>query len=48
MTCIKALPFPWTIIAYGEFTTLLFDRTYGNGTSTPTILLKMFGGGKML
>lgn len=36
------------IVVYGEFTTLLVDRTYGEGTSSSTYLLHMFGGGRVL
>ncbi|XP_037037810.1 multidrug resistance protein homolog 65-like isoform X2 [Bradysia coprophila] len=39
---------PLMIIAYGEFTTLLVARTYQNGTSSNTILLQLFGGGRVL
>ncbi|XP_069680452.1 multidrug resistance protein homolog 49 isoform X2 [Periplaneta americana] len=35
---------------YGEFTTMLVDReqTYSNASSTPTTILSLFGGGKIL
>lgn len=36
------------IIAYGELSTLLVDRTYRIGTTSPTHLLPIFGGGKVL
>lgn len=36
------------IIVYGEFTSLLVERTYGIGTSSPTLMLKWFGGGRIL
>lgn len=39
---------PGMIVVYGEFTTLLVDRTLGYGTSTPTMILHIFGGGKIL
>lgn len=45
---MKSFGFPFLIIIYGEFTTLLVDRSYGIGTSTPTFILKWFGGGKVL
>ncbi|CAD7078234.1 unnamed protein product [Hermetia illucens] len=45
---IGAVGLPFAIIAYGEFTTLLVDRTSYNRTSTKTILLSLFGGGKVL
>lgn len=47
-TFVKALGTPGLIIVYGEFTTLLVDRTLGYGTSSKTILLSIFGGGKIL
>ena len=39
---------PYGVILYGEFTTILVDRTIGAGTSTETTLLKIFGGGRVL
>lgn len=39
---------PIMIIVYGEFTTLLVDRTYREGTSSATIFLHWFGGGNVL
>ncbi|XP_055326893.1 multidrug resistance protein homolog 65-like [Sitodiplosis mosellana] len=47
-TLIKACSWPFLIVIYGEFTSLLVDRTYGIGRSTPTLFLKWFGGGKIL
>lgn len=47
-TLLKSLALPWTIIVYGEFAALLVDRSYGIGTSSPTILHKWFGGGRIL
>lgn len=38
---------PILIIVYGEFTTLLVDRTMGTETN-PTIFLQWFGGGRCL
>lgn len=46
-TFFKSLAMPISIVVYGEFTTLLVDRTLGIGTSTHTILLPLFGGGKI-
>lgn len=43
----SSLGIPVIIIEYGEFTTLLLDRTKKNST-TPTVILPWFGGGKML
>ncbi|XP_002061354.3 multidrug resistance protein homolog 49 [Drosophila willistoni] len=39
---------PYFMIIYGEFTSVLVDRTVAEGTSSPTILLPLFGGGKRL
>lgn len=39
---------PGIIILYGEFTTLLVDRNMENITSSPTFLLQLFGGGRIL
>lgn len=47
-TFIKSLALPVLIVVYGEFTTLLVDRTLGIGTSSWTIFLPIFGGGKIL
>lgn len=47
-TLLKSIAMPLLIITYGEFTTLLVDRTLGIGTSSPTIFLPLFGGGKIL
>lgn len=47
-TLFKALALPMVIIVYGEFTSLLVERTYGIGTSSPTLMLKWFGGGRIL
>lgn len=47
-TVIKSFAMPMMIIIYGEFTTLLVDRTYREGTSSPTAFLWWFGGGKIL
>ncbi|XP_031626071.1 multidrug resistance protein homolog 65-like [Contarinia nasturtii] len=47
-TFLKAFAMPWTIIVYGEFTSLLVERMYGTGTSSPTWLLHWLGGGKRL
>lgn len=47
-TFFKSLSMPLMIVIYGEFTTLLVDRTYGEGTSSSTYLLHFFGGGRVL
>lgn len=39
---------PLIIIIYGEFTTLLVDRAYSIGTSSDTVMLHLFGGGRVL
>ncbi|XP_034108471.1 multidrug resistance protein homolog 49 [Drosophila albomicans] len=39
---------PYFILIYGEFTSLLIDRTVGKGTSSPTFILALFGGGQRL
>ncbi|XP_013099657.2 multidrug resistance protein homolog 49 [Stomoxys calcitrans] len=39
---------PFSIVIYGEFTSLLVDRTVANGTSSSTLLLHIFGGGRKL
>lgn len=46
---IASFGIPWNVVTYGEFTTMLVDRTVGgNVSSTPTYLLDLFGGGKIL
>lgn len=47
-TLFKALALPWIIIVYAEFTSLLVERMYGIGTSSPTLMLQWFGGGRVL
>ncbi|XP_053616726.1 multidrug resistance protein homolog 49 isoform X2 [Plodia interpunctella] len=44
MASINGLFVPIGVIVYGEFTSLLIDRTTRVGTSTPCIILAMFGG----
>lgn len=39
---------PYFILIYGEFTSLLIDRTVGEGTSSPAYFLALFGGGQRL
>ncbi|CAH0663970.1 unnamed protein product [Spodoptera exigua] len=46
--CINGLFVPLGVIIYGEFTALLIDRTVMNGTSTETLTIVLFGGGKIL
>ncbi|XP_011684594.1 PREDICTED: multidrug resistance protein homolog 49 isoform X2 [Wasmannia auropunctata] len=45
---LDGLCIPIVIIEYGEFSTMLLDRTRENDTSTPTVILPWFGGGKIL
>lgn len=47
-TFLKSLVTPLMIVVYGEFTTVLVDRTYGEGTSSATYLLPLMGGGRIL
>ncbi|XP_076620069.1 multi drug resistance 49 isoform X1 [Colletes latitarsis] len=48
MGTLTGLCIPISTIQYGEFTTLLVDRNMENQTSTPTLILKWFGGGLVL
>ncbi|XP_003697366.2 multidrug resistance protein homolog 49-like [Apis florea] len=48
MGTLTGLCIPISTIQYGEFTTLLVDRNMKNHTSTPTLIMKWFGGGKVL
>ncbi|XP_017766394.1 PREDICTED: multidrug resistance protein homolog 49 isoform X1 [Eufriesea mexicana] len=48
MGTLTGLCIPISTIQYGEFTTLLVDRNMENQTSTPTLIMKWFGGGKVL
>lgn len=45
---IASLGLPYGMILYGEFTTILVDRTIRIGTTTPTNILHVFGGGRIL
>ncbi|CAH2087972.1 unnamed protein product [Euphydryas editha] len=45
---INGLFVPVGVIIYGEFTSLLIDRTVMNGTSTQTLTIAWFGGGRIL
>ncbi|XP_047539105.1 multidrug resistance protein homolog 49-like isoform X1 [Vanessa atalanta] len=45
---LNGLFVPVGVIIYGEFTSLLIDRTVMNGTSTPTLTIAWFGGGRIL
>ncbi|XP_063831950.1 multidrug resistance protein homolog 49 [Ostrinia nubilalis] len=48
MASLNGLFVPIGVIVYGEFTSLLIDRTVMTGTSTQTITISMFGGGRIL
>ncbi|BFG05140.1 multidrug resistance protein homolog 49 [Drosophila madeirensis] len=48
MAAVASAFIPFFMIIYGEFTSLLVDRTVRVGTSSPTFALAMFGGGKRL
>ncbi|XP_058456656.1 multidrug resistance protein homolog 49 [Malaya genurostris] len=48
LASFASLGLPYGVILYGEFTTLLVDRTIGIGKSTDTAILSMFGGGQIL
>uniref|UniRef100_A0A182J704 ABC-type xenobiotic transporter n=1 Tax=Anopheles atroparvus TaxID=41427 RepID=A0A182J704_ANOAO len=48
LASMASLGLPYGVILYGEFTTLLVDRTIGIGKSTDTAILSIFGGGKVL
>ncbi|XP_032690180.1 multidrug resistance protein homolog 49 isoform X2 [Odontomachus brunneus] len=46
--CLIGLCLPIATIEYGEFSTLLVDRNMNNHTSTSTLILEWFGGGRVL
>ncbi|XP_011139991.1 multidrug resistance protein homolog 49 isoform X1 [Harpegnathos saltator] len=48
MAVLVGLCLPIATIEYGEFSTLLVDRNMENHTSTPTLILRAFGGGRVL
>ncbi|XP_018348574.1 PREDICTED: multidrug resistance protein homolog 49-like isoform X2 [Trachymyrmex septentrionalis] len=48
LSCFTSLSIPIAIIEYGEFSNMLLDRTRTNDTTTPTVILPLFGGGKIL
>nr|XP_040221248.2 multidrug resistance protein homolog 49 [Anopheles coluzzii]XP_040221249.2 multidrug resistance protein homolog 49 [Anopheles coluzzii] len=48
LASMASLGLPYGVILYGEFTTLLVDRTIGIGKSTDTAILSIFGGGRVL
>ncbi|XP_012236010.1 multidrug resistance protein homolog 49 isoform X2 [Linepithema humile] len=48
LASLVGLCIPIATIEYGEFSTLLVDRNIENHTSTKTIIMELFGGGKVL
>ncbi|XP_055916390.1 multidrug resistance protein homolog 49 [Eupeodes corollae] len=48
LASLGSVGIPYSVVIYGEFTSLLIDRTTGLGTSSPTFILNIFGGGKVL
>ncbi|CAG5040909.1 unnamed protein product [Parnassius apollo] len=48
LATLNGLFVPIGVIIYGELTALLIDRTVMIGTSSPTITISMFGGGRIL
>lgn len=48
LTFVKSLGLPTIIVLVGEFATMLIDRTRGIGTTSSTVFLPLFGGGKVL
>ncbi|XP_068150003.1 LOW QUALITY PROTEIN: multidrug resistance protein homolog 65-like [Drosophila tropicalis] len=45
---LQALVYPIAIVVYSELVAMFIDRTLGTGTSSSTIALPIFGGGKIL
>ncbi|XP_077296429.1 multidrug resistance protein homolog 49-like [Arctopsyche grandis] len=48
MAMVMGACIPIGIIGYGEFTTLMMDRVAPKGSSTPTVILQAFGGGRII
>lgn len=49
MSGLSGFGSPYNVVIYGEFTTLLAERILGNnGSSSRTIILEFFGGGRIL
>ncbi|XP_026751767.1 multidrug resistance protein homolog 49-like isoform X2 [Galleria mellonella] len=48
LASLNGLFVPLGVIIYGEFTALLIDRTVMTGTSSPTLTISLFGGGRIL
>lgn len=47
-TIVKSMSMPAMFIVFGEFTTLMVDRSLGNSTTSTSYLMHIFGGGKVL
>lgn len=45
---LQSLVYPIAIVVYSELVAMFIDRTLGQGTSSGTIGLPLFGGGKIL
>lgn len=45
---LQSLVFPIAIVVYSELVAMFIERTLGQGTSSVTIGLSLFGGGKIL
>lgn len=47
---LAALGIPFNVVIYGEFTNLLVERSVPDSgvSSTPTIVLDLFGGGEVM
>ncbi|KAI8127489.1 Multidrug resistance protein like protein 49 [Lucilia cuprina] len=48
LASLGSIGIPYSIVIYGEYSSLLIDRTVGVGTSSNTFILQLFGGGKKL
>ncbi|GAB0096239.1 Multidrug resistance protein homolog 65 [Sergentomyia squamirostris] len=48
LAAVSAATMPMIIVVFGEFSTILIERKFSVGASSETILLWMFGGGKVL
>ncbi|XP_037948003.1 multidrug resistance protein homolog 49 [Teleopsis dalmanni] len=48
LASLASIGIPYSIVIYGEFTSLLIDRSVGIGTSSTTFILQLFGGGQKL
>lgn len=48
MTLVRATVLSLNTLLYGDFLNILIDRINGEGTSSQTLILHYFGGGKIL